>query len=336
MTSHLCAGQNEGKRATCFGCGVVLFLCAGWPALDCHANVAEKRNDTSDDVPPSAPLYERVDEWYDRMSAVIADPFARVDQFFGDESIADEGRRTRLRVGVGVRGDVVNGWRMLTDFSLRVALPRIEERWQLFLNELASEDDISDVSDLTRPPIDTDPDFGLRYFLLRDLRMSIRADGGYRFSSPRQAFVRLRGRTRYRPGRWALDVTQAVTYFTHDGWRSQSEISARLPLADVYGIRSLSRLTWEEISSGYKPEQSIALYRELTARRAWRLEGRGVWQNMPNPSDIIYTVEFVYRQLLHRNWLFVEIAPGVEYAESKNYDPNPFILLQFEILFNAE
>lgn len=295
-----------------------------------------------DVAPPKEPQQEpefrhtHVDVLYNRLSAVIADPFDRVDRFFGDESIEDEGRRTRLRVGGGVRTDVVDGWRMVTDFSLRVALPRIEERWQLFLNELAGEDELSDVTDLARPPVDTDPDFGLRYFFLRDIRMSLSADAGYRFSSPNQGFVRLRGRSRYRPGRWSLDLTQAATYFTHDGWRSQSDMSWTVPFADAYGIRSFSRVTWDEISSGYTPEQSVSLFRELTVRRAWRLEGRGVWEEVPNPSDMIYTVEFTYRQLVHRNWLFVEIAPGVEYAASRDYEANPFVTLKCEIVFNAD
>jgi len=296
----------------------------------------DSETDGSETVAQTVPINQRVDDWYAHMSAVIADPFDRVDRFFGDESIVDEGRRTRLRLGAGVSTDVEQGWRMVTDFSLRLALPRIEQRWQFFLDEWTGEDDLSDVSDLTRPPVDRDPDVGLRYFMLRDLRTSISADAGYRFSSPNQAFARVRGRARYPRGRWRLELTQTGTYFTKDGWRSQSDMSWTLPFASAYGLRSFTRLTVEEQSSGYTPEQSVTLYRTLTVRRAWRLQGKGVWSEMPDPSDIVYTGEFVYRQLLHRNWLFLEIAPGVEYAEVNDYAANPFISMKFKILFNAD
>ncbi len=325
---------SVGRRLCLLAALILWFLL--WCPLLSMAVVSEGNGEHERVAPASAPLNGRLDVWYTRMSAVIADPFDRVDRFFGDESIIDEGRRTRLRIGAGVRTDVDTGARMVTDFSLRLALPRIEERWQLFLDELAGEDELSGVSDLTRPPVDTDPDVGLRYFLLRDLGASISADAGYRFSSPNQAFGRIRGRARYPRGRWSLDLTQTATYFTQDGWRSQSDMSWTLPFASAYGFRSFSRLTVEEISSGYTPEHSLALYRTLTARRAWRLEGRGIWIEMPNPSDIVYTIEFMYRQLVHRNWLFFEIAPGVEYAENNHYDANPFVTFKFEILFNAD
>ena len=277
-----------------------------------------------------------VDTWYAWMSAAIAEPFDRVDRFFGDEVIVDETRRTRLRTGAGVRYDVEQGAKMITDFSLRLALPRLEERWQIFMDELVGEDEFSGISDFTRPPVDAEPDVGLRYFLHRRLDKSVRADAGYRFGSPNQAFGRVRGRVRYPRGHWTLDLTQAFTYFTAEGWRSQSDMSWTLPFAQAYGVRSFSRITWEEISTGFRPEHRVSLYRTLTARRAWRLEGRGVWPEMPSPSDIRYTLEFAYRQLVHRNWLFVEIAPGVEYAEVNEYAANPFIALKFEVVFNAD
>ena len=329
-----CCGLQKAVRFLLRVTAALLF--AGLGPLNSRANAEDIRRKASHEERLPVLLNDRVNDWHKLMSAAIADPFDRVDRFFGDESIADEGRRTRLRIGAGVRTDVVDGWRMVTDFSLRLVLPRIEERWQLFLDELAGEDEFDGLSDLTSPPVDTDPDIGLRYFLLRNLRTSISADAGYRFGSPNQAFGRLRGRARYPRGLWSLDLTQTGTYFTKDGWRSQSDMSWTLPFASAYGVRSFSRLTWEEISSGYTPEQRFSLYRTLTYRRAWRVEGRGIWVEMPNPSEIVYTFEFVYRQLIHQNWLFMEIAPGVEYAESRDYDANPFAMIKFEILFNAD
>ncbi|MFU8781268.1 MAG: hypothetical protein ACNA71_09655 [Kiritimatiellia bacterium] len=282
------------------------------------------------------PLDQRVDNWHAWISLAIADRFDRIDRLFGDEIIIDERRRTRLRTGLGVRYEREKRGKMVTDFSLRVALPRLEERWQVFMDELAGEDDLRDIADLTRPPVDTEPDVGLRYFLQRTTRKSVSADAGYRFGSPNQAFGRLRGRVRYPVRRWNLEVTQTGTYYTRDGWRSQSDISWTRPFAEAYGFRSFSRVTVDELSTGYTPEQRFSLYRLLTVRRAWRLEGRGVWQEMPYPSDIRYTVAFTYRQLVHRNWLFVELVPGVEYAEVNDYAANPFVILKFEVVFNAD
>jgi len=322
---------------------LLFVLLCKFGAVVCLADMPDGAAQTNA-VPPAVaartnavlPLDVRVDAWHAWVSAAIADPFDRVDRFFGDERIVDESRRTRLRTGFGVRYDVENGGQMVTDFSLRLALPRLEERWQIFLDELAADDELSGISDLTRPPVDTEPDVGLRYILRRTARKSVSADAGYRFGSPNQAFGRLRGRVRYPVQRWYLDLTQTATYFTRDGWRSQSDVSWTRPFATAYGFRSLSRVTVDEQSSGYTPEQSFSLYRLLTVRRAWRLEGRGIWQEMPHPSDIRYTVELGYRQLVHRNWLFVEVAPGVEYAEVNAYAANPFVTLKFEVVFNAD
>jgi hypothetical protein len=278
----------------------------------------------------------RFDVWHAWVSSNLVMQTDRVDRFFGDDILVDETSRTRLKTGIGIRYSDKEGAKIDTDFSLRVALPRIEARWQIFLDELVEEGDFDSLRDLQNPPVGDEPDIGLRYFLRKTTKTSLSTDAGYRIGSPNQAFGRLRGRMRISIARSVLEGTQTFTYFTEEGWRSQSDIAWTRPFGECYGFRSFSRVTMEEKSYGYTPEQRLSLYRTLTRRRAWRVDLDGIWEEVPHPSAISYKLSFTYRQLIHRNWLFLQITPGVEYAKKYDYDANPFVAMAFEIVFNTD
>lgn len=278
----------------------------------------------------------RLDSWYAWVSSNLVTQTDRVDRFFGEDILVDETSRARLKTGFGVRYSHKEGAKMDTDFSLRLRLPRIESRWQIFLNELVGEEELDRLDDLRDPPLGEEPDIGLRYFFSKTAKTSLSTDAGYRIGSPNQAFGKLRGRIKFPVGCSVWEGTQTFTYFTEEKWRSQSDISWTRPFGEVYGLRSFSRVTFEEKSYGYTPEQRFSLYRTLTRRRAWRIDLDGRWAEVPDPTEIMYKASFTYRQLIHRNWLFVELTPGVEYAKKYDYEANPFFALTFEIVFNAD
>jgi len=44
----------------------------------------------------------------------------------------------------------------------------------------------------------------------------------------------------------------------------------------------------------------------------------------------------VYRQRIHRDWLFMELLSALEFPQADDYEPNPIAAFKIEILFGGE
>lgn len=271
-----------------------------------------------------------------RISRSIARPIEEIDRFFADESLDEENERTRLHVALGLRYGAEDGAALLSDFKLRLALPRLENRLQLFLDETIAADDPAESGNVSEAVEDSEPDAGVRFILKRDERKSLNTDFGMRFGDPSQLFGRLRGRLTVPLDPWELRLIQIVAWFSEDGWTESTEMRWSRPLANDYLFRSTSRLVWEEKSAGVNPVQTLALFKDLGAHSGYAWTATGRWPGTPDAQNASYAVAFAYRLLIYRNWLFMEVSPGVEFLQISGYEPDPFIGCRFEVVFNDE
>ncbi|MBM9537554.1 hypothetical protein [Desulfobulbus alkaliphilus] len=273
------------------------------------------------------------DVWHSLVSSAVADSIDSIDQFFGDDRFDDENRRSRLFTGIGVKYEQEEGFSLVTDLSLRIALPRLENRLLFFVDGFVIDDDPDSISYVFETAKESDSDVGLRRIFSRDEFRSLNTDIGIRLGSTSQVFGRVRGRLLIPMDLWQLQLSQRVTWFTSDGLVTTSEVRFDRPMANDYLFRSTTSLTWEENESGWTPEQSLALFKELSPRRSWRLVLAGTWPESPHTTAANYSTILTYRQRLHRDWLFLDIAPGVEFPQENNYHANALITAKFEVIF---
>lgn len=282
---------------------------------------------------PKAEAETAWDEWHTLISSVFANSIDSVDHFFGDDRFDDENRRSRLYTGIGFKYNQEEGTSLVTDLSVRIALPRLQNRLQFFIDGLVIDDDPDSISSVFDAARDSDSDAGLRHIFTRDEFRSLNTDVGIRMGSTSQVFGRVRGRLVIPMDPWQLQLSQRFVWFTSDGLEETSEVRFDRPMANDYLFRSTTNLTWRETESGWTPEQWLALYKEVSPRRSWRLSVAGAWPETPHTSKANYSTIFTYRQLLHRNWLFLDVAPGVEFPQENDYQANTFITAKIDIIF---
>ncbi len=75
---------------------------------------------------------------------------------------------------------------------------------------------------------------------------------------------------------------------------------------------------------------------ELRKRRAYRFYTSATWPETPHSREANYALGAVYRQRVHRDWLFVELMSAVEFPQADDYDLNPMIGVTMEILFSRD
>ncbi len=274
--------------------------------------------------------------WHGSASTGILDAADQVDHFFGDERLEDDNQRTRLRLGIGLRWHKDDGAGLLTDARLRLVLPHLKNRFQLVVDDAFESEEPGQIRSLTTAANDSEPDTSLRYIIKEDERRRLNADAGVRLSNPSQLFGRLRGRIIVPYPVWELWLSQTAAWFTDDGFTETSEMRWSRLIGVEWLFRISSRVTWEETNNGVTPTEAFNLFKELSTRRAYRLTFSGTWPETPHAHEANYSATFTYRQLIHSRWLFVELTPGLEFPQKRDYACAPCINVKFETIFGDE
>jgi hypothetical protein len=273
------------------------------------------------------------DRWHSRWSSNVVGAANYIDRFFGDQRMEDEGNDTRIKLSLGVRFKEEDSPDVITRANIRLRLPRTSKKLQLVFEDLVESDDPASANDVLNDIGNSGPDAAVRYNLRKKKRVQLDVDVGARLSSTPQTYIRFRGTRAYELTRkWQLRLTQKMTWFTRDGWVSLSEVQWNKRMGWDWLLRINSELEWQEDRDGVRPAQQISVFKTFSRRRAIRFDVGGSWPEYPNIVERIYYTAVTHRRLLHSNWLYFEIKPGVEFPEIDDYDSQFFIKVQLDII----
>jgi hypothetical protein len=91
-------------------------------------------------------------------------------------------------------------------------------------------------------------------------------------------------------------------------------------------------ILWAENSDGVEASQTLAYYRFISKHRV--AGGRLVVSGVLEPSTRMenYGAYLVYRQRLHRDWMYLELEPGVEFPRTRDFQATGLVSLKLDIL----
>ncbi len=267
----------------------------------------------------------------ERLAAAID----RLDRLFGDDRLVEDNRRSSLLLGIGLRYAGDDGVSLVSDVRLRMVMPRLKERLQIVLDDIVEVDTPNNEQSIINAVRETRPDAALRYIFSENEKIRLSGDIGIRTGSPHQMFGRGRWRLILPIGCWEARLSETVYWLTDDGWRLTTDFNLTRPVGDWY-FHSASRMTREEIRSGLTFGQTFSLTYELSKRRAYRLYTSATWPETPHTREANYSVGAVYRQRIHRDWLFMELTSALEFPQTDDYKPNPIAGIKMEILFGGD
>ncbi|HMO50168.1 MAG TPA: hypothetical protein PKE26_05555 [Kiritimatiellia bacterium] len=273
------------------------------------------------------------ERWHASWSSNVVGAANYIDNFFGDKRLEEESDGTRLKLSLGFRLKEQEDPKLIHRANLRLSLPRINKRLQLVYEDLVESDDPNRPRDVLNDIGSSDPDAAIRYSIRERRRSKLDGDAGIRFGSPNQVFLRLRGTRRMKvTDRTDLRLTESVRWFSADGWVSTSEVQINRRMGWDWLFRSSSELEWAEEESGVRPSQTFSVFKTFSRRRALRFDIGGSWPETPNTREAKYFLSVAHRRLLHSNWLFFEVQPGVEFPQLDDYDPALFISVKLEMV----
>lgn len=327
-------------RTACTHTRIALCLLAGVLSVDASECVPTGPDNAMEAAEPTSSGLRRLGEaehWDARhlyYSTRLASAIERLDRFFGDDRLVEDNRQSSLLLGVGLRYEGDEGASLVSDIRLRMVMPRLEERLQIVLDDIVEVDDPQNEQSIIDAVRETRPDAALRYIFPESEKIRLSVDAGVRTGSPYQVFGRGRWRLTLPVSCWETRLSETVYWLTDDGWRLTTDVRLTRPVGKWY-FRSSSSMTWEEIRSGVTLKQTLAMSYELSKRRAYRLYTSAAWPETPHTSEATYTVGAVYRQRIHRDWLFMELTSAVEFPQADDFEPNPIAGITMEILFGS-
>ncbi|MEL7060876.1 MAG: hypothetical protein AAGN46_12710 [Acidobacteriota bacterium] len=276
-------------------------------------------------------------EWIDRMQRgvyrSVCGSARWIDTFFGDDRSFRDQDRTFGRLGLRLLYDEVDEIKVRAKFKAKLSLPRLEDRWNAFvgrfdeeefITEQPSEDSTFGLPSSFRETTDQDWLVGLGYSPHRSARNRFDFDAGIKLDFPSDPYVRGRYTAYLLPYESALIRFRQSVF-----WRREKSLgtSTLLDLEQTLGSRF--HLRWRSVGTvaerdaeGVDWYSSVTLYQGLDERRAFAYT-LGVDGETDAPTTIQdYGLRVLYRQQMHREWLFLELRGSLAFKREEEKNPD--------------
>jgi hypothetical protein len=252
-----------------------------------------------------------------------------------EESQAEESEGSRIILTPTFEAREYEGVSLGLKFRAKLSLPRVSRRVDLLFDS-----DIDD-TDLT-PNIGRAGDIGQRTPDQGSATLRLRLDDVYKFKTSLDTGLKfkpepvprvgLRGRLTHRSTNIAARLTQTFFWDGDEGWGERTTLDLEQSRKDRYIRRSTTSIRWSEGSDGVQGGQTLQFYKFLSRRRAVGFSIAAYGPLEPSAHVDTYSLRGSWRQRIHRDWLFVEIEPGVDWPRDRDYQEVFLIRVKFDIV----
>jgi hypothetical protein len=284
-------------------------------------------------------IYAVLDKPHKYVSENVERLVTSVDRFFANDALYRYTTDSYVQISgdtlIEERGEV--GYDV--KFRGRVDLPRTKSRFKLILNTDPTEkqDPLERSADESPGTAVQESDVYGSVQRERELRgWKFRPSIGAKISIPIEPFAKLRFTNIYPLQSWALRADQNFYWFDDSGFGSDSTIEFDRPVGEENLFRASSFARWTEENEFFQLSQIFTFYQTLSPNRKISYQIGAYGQTQPTWFMTNYLVVVRYRQNLHKEWLFFEIRPQVQYSKVNDWDDEVSLLLRLDLLFGRK
>jgi hypothetical protein len=296
------------------------------------------------------PIGDRAGNWLDRSQDRLGWSVCRAtlwfDGLFGDERAVEERDATygyvQPRVKYGEREGVDPDLRFRAKFNL----PLADRRFNALLGRSESDEDRrlesqrdSGVEQLPESFRDAEDEWlmGLGYAPVRGAQRRLDFDAGVELSSPLDVFAQGRYRRH-----WFLSERNLVRGRQTVFWRSDDGFGAALNIDYEHVLRGPLVLRWRNGATYAQESRGVEWFDELTLfHRVGLKTALAYLLSVDGETDALvpvtkWTLEVIYRRNILREWLYLELRPGVDWRRREvleGRDIEPFLGVGLEVHF---
>lgn len=286
-----------------------------------------------------------VDRSHDTIRLNLFEMTDEIDAFFGDIRSLEQRQTDWFRARIATKAVSGSGSSISQGFAASVNLDAISKRLKFIIGGSGGDnpglldrsglDNNTDInSDLTSGGSrDNSVSSGLRFDLLSESDLLVRFDSGIKFRSG----INLHPFFRTRASRWfdldyfAIEPQLALIVERQDGFGQEVRLDFNKNVED-YLVRFRSQASHFEDRSAIEVFEEVSIFRQLRKRSfvGTAVSYLSPFENYP----IRYRASVRYRCQFWKNWLYVEIEPGIDLPENRDYELTPFVAVRFDVYFD--
>ncbi|MDD5523083.1 MAG: hypothetical protein PHI84_19875 [Kiritimatiellae bacterium] len=298
---------------------------------------------------PQSPVSEKnttsiLDSIHDRIFLRLQRNINSFDHFFAKyPADAMEIPISRFRMGLYfvTEDDEDLETRFEPKFEVNLKLPNLKDRWSIFVDSLRD----NELPGVDPTESETVLNAGFRHVYDK---INIHTDLGLRWRNEPVGIARVDWRPKYSIGKLTMYPRQRVFYETQEGFGEVTAFTANRWLGKNF-IRSVSAAKWTEHTDGVEWEQSAILghvhrlieedktsdlISDEDVARGLSLRYSMFGHNSTEERRIDrHRLTLIYRHPMFRKWIFLQIAPGIEYRNNNEWKCVPSIQIGFDTLF---
>lgn len=255
-------------------------------------------------------------------------------------------RRSRVLAQLGLQVDSKGDLVVLQRLSARIVLPRLEERVSLYFSGAGEDTPQAGEEEASHPYFlptiaDTRFRFGfntaLRFIFTASDYYLVQNQLGVRLFPDLEPYNELSAQLRIPLGRKFLwQPGQSLFWRESSGFGETTRYDLDYALKPGAIIRLHQEGTLSQESNGFEHLHSLSYLRQLEKERGYvfSLEARG--ETSPKKQMTQYLVIFVWKELVHRDWLYIETGSKLRFSEEDNFSPIPAIFFSLIADFSGK
>jgi hypothetical protein len=255
-------------------------------------------------------------------------------------------RRTRVLAQLGLQVDSNGDLLVLQRLSARIVLPRLEERVSLYFSgegeDLDRTEEEKSTSPFYLPTIEsTRVRFGfntaLRFVFTKSDIYLVQNQLGVRFRPSMDPYNELSGQLRIPLGRKFLwQPGQSLYWRESSGFGETTRYDLDYALKPGAIIRLHQEGTLSQETDGFEHLHSLSYLRQLEKERGYifSLEARG--ETSPKKQMTQYLVVFAWKELVYKDWLYIETGSKLRFSEEDNFAPVPAVFFSLIADFSGK
>jgi hypothetical protein len=279
----------------------------------------------------------------DVLSSQVVNIADYVDTFIGSERAEDEinGTHVRLRHANTVYQDGSTAHVFSTLFKLD--LPRTNRRLSLVIESDNDKNAVPD-SETSSAPVannqaqpETAQNAGItsaiQYIMRVNQEWHVRALTGLAFRNDEfDPTAKLRIRRLFRGEQWNFRVTETLFWYRSIGSGESTRFDLERRLSPLFFFRASNQSTWHKDSKVFDLSQVFTLYHDLGDRQLLSYYTGVYGVDEPRAHITAYTAGVNFRQRIHKDWLYMDIAPLALFPVTNDFEFTPSITVSLEML----
>ncbi|MCU0293314.1 MAG: hypothetical protein MUF10_15195 [Thermoanaerobaculaceae bacterium] len=269
-----------------------------------------------------------IDRLYDRITRYFNGKVAAADYYFGLRDDIGPFQESQLRFRLWVEHDRYHT-RVEPTISADVAIPRIERRFSIYADNVASNVipglSPTETKDNLRVGVRGASTHGRRWQFTRDL--SVRASGGLVLEALVAAHYQ------WYWGHWDGHASQSLFWNNQDSLGSLTRLVLDRQLAPAWYLRLQTGAKYTQEREYWTASQVVKVGWVVAENRDYLLGSVAAFSKDQLMDE--YRAEMTYRRRVWRPWIFIELTPSLRFERDRDFESNPGVRLGLDLFFGG-